>query len=78
MFIQFSPDYSTWADWNGQMIHYFGDQPIPVLPEPKWAEVANAIITLPAFDVYSMPAPEAFQNWRDWARIFTQSINGNK
>lgn len=78
MLIEFLPDYSTWADWNGQMIHYFGDQPIPVLPEPSWIEVANAIIVLPVFSIYPTPIPEKYDNWRDWAKVFTESVNGDK
>jgi hypothetical protein len=74
--IEFLPDYSTWEDWNGNILHYYGEQNFPFLPEPQWRDVAFAITLNAVFDTYGIPAPDTFEDWRDWARAFTTSVNG--
>ena len=76
MQIEFLPDYSTWEDWNGNILHYYGEQNFPFLPEPLWRDVAFAITLNSVFDTYGIPAPDTFEDWRDWARAFTTSVNG--
>jgi hypothetical protein len=75
-FFPFSPDYSTWEDWNGNILHYFGEQPIPVLPEDRWQEVAKSIISTPFFGVYAIPDPLSYETWQEWAEQFTLVLNG--
>lgn len=77
MLIQFLPDFSTWEEWNGQILHYFGEQQFPFLPEDKWVDVARAITNNPVFDAYGVPSPDTFSDWRVWARVLTETINGN-
>lgn len=77
MQIDFLPSYSTWADWNGNLIHFFGEQQFPYLPEIQWRDVAHAVTVNPVFDKYGIAAPETFKNWQDWAMALTTSINGN-
>jgi hypothetical protein len=77
MFIEFLPDYGTWDDWNGNMIHYFAEQQFPFVSEADWRVLANAIALNPVFDKYGVPAPEAFTDWRQWAHQLTESINGD-
>lgn len=76
MLIEFLPDYSSWEDWNGGMIHYFGDQQFPFLPEEKWRDVASAISLSAVFDTFGVPYPETYEDWRDWARALTMVVNG--
>jgi hypothetical protein len=75
--IEFLPAYSSWDDWNGQLVHYFGEQAFPVLPETQWREVALSVTNNPVFDKYSVPSPGAFANWQDWANVLVFSVNGD-
>lgn len=77
MQIEFLPDYNTWEDWNGSMLHYFGEQQFPFLPETQWRDVAFAITLNAVFDTFGIPSPDDFEDWRDWARAFTTSVNGS-
>ena len=77
MFIEFLPTYSTWDDWNGNMIHYFTEQQFPFVSEPDWKLLASAIALNPVFDKYSVPSPDMFNDWREWALQLTESINGD-
>lgn len=77
MFIPFLPAFSSWEDWNGQVIHYFGEQQFPVVLEENWQELARAISVSPLFDEYGVPRPETFERWQDWATALTSLINGN-
>jgi hypothetical protein len=75
-FFPFSPEYSTWDDWNGNLLHYYGEQPIPVLPEDQWREVAKNVIATPFFGVYAIPDPLSFETWQEWVEQFTLTVNG--
>jgi hypothetical protein len=75
--IEFLPAYATWEEWNGQLVHYFGDQSFSVLPEDQWQEVAQSVAVNPVFDKYSVPDPGAFINWQDWALSLTMAVNGD-
>ncbi len=75
-FFPFNPSYSTWEDWNGNLIMFYGEEPIPALPETEWKSVANNVAQLPTFLNYPVPSPDLYQNWQDWANEFTEIING--
>ena len=75
--IEFLPEYCSWDDWNGQLVHYYGEQQFPVLPETQWQEVALAVTVNPVFDKYAVPSPGGFTNWQEWARALVFSVNGN-
>jgi hypothetical protein len=75
--IEFLPDYSTWDEWNGNLVHYYAEQGFPVLPEDQWMDVARAVCYNAVFDRYSVPSPETFTSWQNWARALTESVNGD-
>lgn len=75
--IEFLPDHSSWDDWNGNLVHYFAEQGFPVLPEDQWIDVARAVTYNAVFDRYGIPAPETFASWQEWARVLTESVNGD-
>jgi hypothetical protein len=75
-FFPFTPDYMTWEEWNGNLIMFYGEQPIPVLPEIDWKIVADNVSQLPTFLNYPVPDPELYEKWQDWAYEFTEIING--
>jgi hypothetical protein len=75
--IEFLPDYCSWEDWNGQLVHYFGEQQFPILPEAQWVEVAMSVTLNPVFDKYSIPDPGGFTNWQEWASALAFSVNGD-
>lgn len=70
------PDYMTWEDWNGNLIIYYGQETVPYSEELLWQETAKNISELPTFVVYPVPDPDLYDDWQDWARDFTEIING--
>jgi hypothetical protein len=75
-FFPFTPDYMNWEDWNGNLVMFYGEEPIPVMPEIGWREVADNVAQLPTFLNYPVPDPQLYENWQDWAFEFTEIING--
>lgn len=76
MILEFLPDYATWDEWNGNLVHYFGEQQFAVLPEIQWIDVARSVVVNPVFDKFSPPLPTAYTDWREWARALTLAVNG--
>jgi hypothetical protein len=66
----------SWEDWNGNLIMFYGQEPIAYYPEDQWKETAKNVGQLTTFEVYPVPNPEAYENWQDWALEFTEIING--
>lgn len=77
MLIEFLPAYSSWEDWNGNLLHYFSEQQFPFLPELQWREVAKAVTVNPVFDKYAISNPEEFELWQDWANSLISAVNGD-
>ena len=75
-FFPFSPTNMSWEDWNGNLIMYYGEEPIPYSPEIDWKVTASNVAQLPTFASYPVPIPETYENWQDWALEFTLIING--
>lgn len=75
-FFPFTPANMSWEDWNGNLIMYFGAQPIPYTSERDWKITAKNVSQLPFFETYPVPDPDLFENWQDWAYQFTLIING--
>jgi hypothetical protein len=75
-FFPFVPQYISWEDWNGNLIHFFSEEPIEYHKEKQWRQTAKSVANLPTFSVYPVPDPDNFQEWQDWALEFTQIING--
>lgn len=74
--IPFLTDDMTWENWNGNMLHYFGEEPLPYLNEPNWKDFANNMVSLPTFSVFGLPGPDTFATWQDWAKAVIGSVNG--
>lgn len=70
------PDYMTWEDWNGNLLIYYGQRNIEVDSELDWRAGAYNIVQSPIFGRYPVPDPSTFETWQDWAREFTEIING--
>jgi hypothetical protein len=75
-FFPFDPEGSDWESWNGNLIMFYGEEPIPYLPELDWGDVARSVAELPTFVNYPVPSPESYADWQSWAREFTEIING--
>lgn len=77
-FEQFFPFGSnmSWEDWNGNLISYYGEEPIAYHEEINWRETARGVSQLTTFEVYPVPNPDVYENWQDWANEFTLIING--
>lgn len=71
-----SPEYSTWENWNGSLLHYYGEEPIPMLPEAEWKQVALSVGQLATFINYPVPDPEMYDSWQEWTLAFSEIING--
>lgn len=72
----FLPQYMTWEEWNGNLLIFYSQEPIPCYPEADWKLVASNVAQLPTFMVYPVPDPEKFNNWQDWVTEFTLIVNG--
>lgn len=70
------PDYMSWEDWNGNLIIYYSQEPVPYSEEESWQMTAKGIAELPTFAAYPVPDPSAYENWQNWAKDFTEIING--
>jgi hypothetical protein len=75
-FFPFTPTFMSWEDWNGNLVMFYGEEPIPALPEEDWKQVANNVAQLATFLNYPVPDPQLYENWEDWALEFTEIING--
>jgi hypothetical protein len=76
-FFPFIPEGSDWQTWNGNLIMFFSEEPIPyVEDDTQWRMVAKNVSQLPTFEVYPVPDPDLYQNWQPWASEFTLIING--
>lgn len=75
-FFPFTPNFMSWEDWNGNLVMFYGEEPIPALPEEDWKQVANNVAQLATFLNYPVPDPQLYENWEDWALEFTEIING--
>ena len=75
-FFPFNPDYMSWEDWNGNLLVYYSENPIPYHPEEDWMLTASSVAGLPDFAKYPVPSPETFPDWQSWANEFTLIING--
>ena len=72
----FSSQFTTFGDWNGNLLLWFGEQPIPYNTEERWKETASTVAELPFFEVYPIPYPDTFEKWQDWADEVALLING--
>ena len=70
------PEHSDWSTFNGNLIMYYGREPIPISHEDDWAITAKNISQTPTFAQYNIPDPDHFDNWQDWANQFIILING--
>ena len=75
-YFPFSSQYSTWEDWNGNLIIWYGQESIPSGPEEDWRMIAEEVAELPTFSAYPVPTPGSFETWQEWADEFSQIING--
>lgn len=75
-YFPFVPEYLSWEEWNGNLIMYFGEDPIPYMNEANWKTVAANVTQLPDFEVFPIPSPDTYSDWRDWAKEFALIING--
>jgi len=75
--ILLGPQYSTWEGWNASLVHYFGEEPIPYIPDENfWQEVANNVVQLPTFAPYYPPDPYQYEKWQEWVDDFIIAVNG--
>ena len=75
-FFPFVPSGMDWEAWNGNLVMYYSEEPIPYNTEVDWRITAKNVSQLPTFAAYPVPDPDLFQNWQDWAYEFTLIING--
>ena len=74
--IPFIATDSTWDSWNGSMLHYFGEEPLPRVDEENWADFARNMSGLTTFASYGVPTPDGFETWRDWVSVVITLVNG--
>lgn len=74
--IPFLSQDATWEGWNGAMLHYFGEEPLPRVQEEDWQSFAAAVVGLPTFSTYGIPDGQGLSDWRDWASQLVALVNG--
>lgn len=72
----FVPEHTDWQSFNGNLIMYYGQEPLPISHEDNWQNTARNLTQLPAFECYGIPDPDTFKNWQDWAQQFVLLVNG--
>jgi len=72
----FVPQYTTWENFNGNIVMFYGHEPIPYNKEEDWQSTARNITQLPTFSSYTVPDPSLYDKWEDWANQFVLIING--
>ena len=75
-YFPYIPAYSTWEEYNGNLILYHSGQPIPFSTEDEWQHTARNVAQLPVFSAYPIPDPSLFTTWQDWAHEFGLILNG--
>jgi hypothetical protein len=75
-FFPFVPDYMDWEAWNGNLIIFYSEEPVPFHPETEWQITAKSVAQLPTFSAYPVPDPDLYNDWQSWANEFTLIING--
>jgi hypothetical protein len=72
----FVPEQTDWQSFNGNLIMYYGQEPLPISNELNWHDTARNLVQFPAFASYGIPNPDLFENWQDWAQQFVLLVNG--
>lgn len=75
-FFIFNPDFMSWEDWNGNVIISYGELNIPYTDEENWQTTAKVLCSNTALSTYPVAHPDGYDDWRKWARDFTEIING--
>ena len=75
-FFPFSPDYSTWDDWNGNLVTFYSQEAIEVNTEEDWKQTAASVANTPTFAAYPVMDGSDFNDWQSWASEFTLTVNG--
>jgi len=75
-FLPFLPENSTWEDWNGNFIIYYGQLNIPYNTEENWKNTADIIAETITFSAFPVPYSSEYENWQDWAKEVTLIVNG--
>jgi hypothetical protein len=70
------PQNATWEDWNGDLLHYFSEEPLPMVREDHWQDLAAAMGAMPTFDNYAIPDPSRFDTWQEWVLELITAVNG--
>ena len=72
----FTAEHTDWQTFNGNLIMYYGQEPLPITSEEDWHITAKNLIGTPSFSSYGLPEPDEFVEWQDWAKDFILAING--
>jgi hypothetical protein len=75
-FFPYTPDYSTWEEFNGNLFLEYGQRNIIHSHEDHWQDTANGLVQSPPFATCPVPSPEGFSDWQSWAKAFIMVVNG--
>jgi hypothetical protein len=75
-FFPCGPEYSSWEDYNGNLVMFYGREPIGHFAEEDWKIAASQVSELATFANYPVPSPELYTEWQEWAKDFSQIVNG--
>jgi hypothetical protein len=74
--IIFSPGDSSWEDWNGSFLQFFGEEPISYNTEENWLDTPYSILSLTTFANYGLQDPSIYNTWQEWAESLISAVNG--
>ena len=66
----------TWDDFSGNLAIYYGREHIMFAPEDNWKAGADNIASMSTFAAFPVPTPDRYETWQEWAKDFTEIING--
>jgi hypothetical protein len=72
----FGTAYSSFEEWSGNFIQWYGKEAIGQGTDDNWQEIAHQIVNTPSFSAYGIKSPNEYDTWQEWAEDITLAING--
>jgi hypothetical protein len=61
----------TWPQYNALLVEQFAKQQLVSVPESKWNEFVDGLVSLGNFAREGVPNSRGFRSWQDWAQQYT-------
>ena len=72
----YDPRYHTWESWCALMGEAFAAQQLGIgASEENWKSWATGLKGIDIFSNESIPLPDTFDDWQDWAAALMNAVN---